>query len=223
MNEKPLIITGESYKLYGIIREAENASKLVILSPWVMGDRTGVTRIYVEAAREMLKHNISSYCVDMPQINYSFDPKLSNDYYVEFYASYLEKVLLTMQEKFPQLEKNILAFCSSAIPAIYISRKYGLSKVITLNPFNFPKEYVKRPVHESFVDYVKFYNNKISMLHIVSEKENDVLEKREYLRKYFEDENCAVSIEHIVGANHSFDGWMIKKQVIEKLVSWLKN
>ncbi len=221
--EKPIIIKESTYTLYGIIREAPNAEKMVILAPWVMGDRTGVGRMYVELARKMQENSITSICVDMPQINYSFDPQFSDDHYVECYAIYLEKVYQTMRDIYPETEIIILGFCSSAIPAIYVSRKHNLNKVITLNPYHFPLTMVKKPVHESFIDYIKYYSNTIDMLHIISEKEEDFLSKRDYIQKYFEDENCNVHVERIMGANHTFDGWLLKKEVHEKLLNWITN
>ncbi len=221
--EKPIIITEGTYKLYGIIREAPQAEKMAILAPWVMGDRTGVARIYVEIARELQKNRISSLCVDMPPINYSYDPEFNTYYYAEFYAKYLEKVLRTLKEYYPGLEIVIIGYCSSAIPAIYIARKYNLKKVITLNPWDFSDNYVKKTVHESFVDYLKYYIHKINMLHIVSEKENNYLSKLDYVEKYFQDENCNVQVELILGANHTFDGWMMKKKVNGILIDWIKN
>jgi hypothetical protein len=235
IEEKPVIIKEGTLKLFGIIREAAQTNQVAILSPWVMGDRTGVTRIYVEAAREMQKNYISSLCIDMPQVNYSYDSQFSNEYYVKCYSVYLEKALQFMKEIFPGKEMIIIGFCSSGIPAIYVSRKYNLKKVITLNPFHFPlrKEitynteyfpsgYLKKPVHESFSDYVNYYVNKLNMLHILSEKESDVMLKRDYIQKYFEDDNCNVKVEYIQGTDHTFDGWYKKREVIRKIIDWIQ-
>lgn len=217
----PIIIAEDAYKLYGIIREATGATKMIILAPWVMGDRTGVTRIYVEIARALQKKSISSFCVDIPPVNYSHDPEFNSTYYPEFYAKYLEKAFLTMTEKYPELEIILIGYCSSAIPAIYIARKYNLKKVVTMNPWDFSDNYVKKTVHESFIDYIKYYPNKIHMLHIISEREDNYLSKLDYVKRYFQDENCMASVELINGATHTFDGWMIKKSVIEKLLNWI--
>lgn len=92
-----------------------------------------------------------------------------------------------------------------------------------MNPWHFADGYVKKPVHESFIDYIKFHANKISMLHIISEREDNYLAKLEYVEKYFQDENCVPNMELIRGANHTFDGWLIKKMVIEKIINWIKN
>lgn len=223
LDEKPVVFSGDTYKLYGILREAPQANKIVILAPWVMGDRTGVTRIYVEIAREMQRYHISSLCVDMPPINYSYDPKFNADYYPEFYAKYLETVLLKIKKLYPELEVIIAGYCSSAIPSLYVSRKYNLNRVVTMNPWHFADDYVKRPVHESFVDYIKYHSNKINMLHIISEREDDYLAKLDYVKKYFQDENCTAEVAVIDGANHTFDGWFIKTKVKEKLINWLKD
>lgn len=217
----PIVIEENTYKLYGIVREASKATKMVIFAPWVMGDRTGVTRIYVEIAREMQKKFISSLCVDIPPVNYSYDPQFNSYYYPEFYAKYLEKAFLTMREKYPALEIIIIGYCSSAIPALYVARKYNLKNVITMNPWDFGDNYVKKTVHESFIDYIKYYPHKINILHLISEREDNYLAKLDYVKKHFQDENCTVTIELINGATHTFDGWLIKKAVTQKLINWI--
>ena len=218
--EEPVIILGDTYKLFGILRDADS-EKLIVFSPWVNGDRTGLSRIYVEAARALLTKGISSLCIDMPPNGYSYDSNYDELKYIENYGKYLEKTIQYLMDNFQYKEYIIIGFCSSAIPAIYVSRKYHHKKVLCLNPYDFIDVDHGAQAYEVFHDYFRYYSNKIDILYILSEKEENASRKREYLEKHFEDDNCNIKVEILLNTSHTYDGWFTKKKVIDTIINWI--
>ena len=72
-HEQGVLIKRDGLSLYGLLRTPPGSRRLAVLVPWGYGDRTGMTRIYVEAARRLYRAGVASLCIDTPPNNYSRD------------------------------------------------------------------------------------------------------------------------------------------------------
>lgn len=218
LNEIPVKISNEEYELYGILRMPQACRKLAILVPWILGDRTGMGRIYVEAAGVFYNANIASFCVDIPPNNYCTD-LVSTTTAETFHklAFFIGKYIDHISNHYPHLEIIMIGYCSSSIATIYAARKAKINKVIAINPWDYMFAEWVQPPHDIFYDYFKYKSHPVKIHYIFAEYEEAIQRKVNYLKKYFEDENCNTSMEIIPGADHLFCNWDIKKRVIEIL------
>jgi hypothetical protein len=218
LNEIPVKISHDEYDLYGILRIPEKCVKLAIFVPWVLGDRTGMGRVYVEVARVLYDVNIATFCVDLPPNNYSddyvsvsLDEKLRKQaYFIEIYTEYIRK-------HYPSLEIIIVGYCSSCIATLYAARKLKLPKIIMINPWDYMSTVIVQPPHDIFYDYFKYTSHPIKIHHIIAEHEGAIQRKMNYLKKYFEDDNCFTTMEIVPKADHLFCNWEVKKKFTEIL------
>jgi hypothetical protein len=218
LNEIPVKISHEEYELYGMLRMPEQCEKLAIFVPWILGDRTGMGRLYVEVARALYDAQIASFCVDLPPNNYCMDHNSASA--AETFhklAFFIEKYVGFIKENYPKLEIVMIGYCSSSIASIYAARKEKINKVIAINPWDYMFADWVKPPHDIFYDYFKFKSHTIKIHYIFAEYEEAIQRKINYLKKYFEDENCSTITEVIPKADHLFCNWDIKKKVIEIL------
>jgi hypothetical protein len=220
IHELPVIIQEPNMALYGLLRLPEICTKIIIFVPWGFGDRTGMARIYVEAARILYDTRIASLCVDLPPNNYSYDTSLETEKNeLRDQADHIEKFVTYIEKHYPHLEITVAGYCSSAIATIYVARKRKLAKVIAINPWDFQFFELTQQPHDAFFDYSKYYSHKLRICYILAEHEEAGQRKLNYLKKYFEDDNCMISTKTIPKADHLFCGWHIKEKVSETLKS----
>ncbi len=74
-----------------------------------------------------------------------------------------------------------------------------------------------QPPHDIFYDYFKFISHPIKIHYIFAEYEEAIQRKLNYLKKYFEDENCSTTMEVVPKADHLFCNWDSKRNVIDIL------
>jgi hypothetical protein len=224
LNEIPVKISHQEYELYGILRLPDQCSKVAIMVPWLLGDRTGMGRIYVEVARELYNANIASFCVDVPPNNYAMDHASSTAAETfQKLAFFIEKYIEYIKENYPNLEIVMVGYCSSSIATIYVARKENINKVITINPWDYMFAEWVRPPHDIFYDYFKFKSHPIKIHYIFAEYEEAIQRKLNYLKKYFEDENCSPTMEVVSKADHLFCNWDSKRNVVEILKSEIES
>jgi hypothetical protein len=218
--EQGVIIKRGGLALYGLLRTPPDSRRLAVLVPWGYGDRTGMTRIYVEAARRLYRAGVGSLCIDTPPNNYSRDSEARGDALLE-QARYIEHFIAHMKCERPDCEISILGYCSSAISALYVARKHGLPRVVALNPWDFQYRDVAAPAHVAFFDYSKYYANHLEIHYLVAEREEASERKAEYLRRFFEDDRCRVIRTVIPDADHLFSGWRNKSRLADAITAAL--
>ena len=74
-----------------------------------------------------------------------------------------------------------------------------------------------KPPHDIFYDYFKYKLHPMKIHYIFAEHEEVIQRKLDYLKKYFEDENCSTTLKIVPKADHLFCNWDSKKYVIDLL------
>jgi hypothetical protein len=219
-HEQGVLIKRDGLSLYGLLRTPPGSRRLAVLVPWGYGDRTGMTRIYVEAARRLYRAGVASLCIDTPPNNYSRDSQARGEALLA-QARYIEHFISHMACERPDCEISILGYCSSAISALYVARKHGLPRVVALNPWDFQFYEFTEPAHVVFFDYSKYYANSLEIHYLIAEREEASERKAEYLRRFFEDDRCRVTRTVISDTDHLFSGWRNKHRLADAITTAL--
>lgn len=137
----PLQIPFSSGCLYGILRNAKDAEKLIILCPAATGTRIGPQRIFVEITQALLENQIASFCVDFPPLGDSYDnqiQKYEGSYAQRLslhYAKYLNIIIDQFNENHTFQEIYLLSISDGCMPVYnFAQQNKRVNGLILLSP-----------------------------------------------------------------------------------------
>ena len=142
MNSIPLQIPFSSGNLFGILRNTEGATRLIILCPAATGTRIGPQRIFVEIAQTLLEKHVASFCVDFPPLGDSYDDEILkyegsySQQLSQHFAKYLNIVLNYFKENSSFKEIYLLSISDGCIPVYNFAKRQGnnINGLILLSP-----------------------------------------------------------------------------------------
>lgn len=139
--QEGIVLEANGAVMFGVLRKAGGAKKIVVMVPANTGTRIGPQRIYVEIAQSLLEAGISSFCVDLPfqgdGVQGPAREAAAGDAESKLtaaYGRYLETVTEHLRSRFGYTEFVYLSISVGCLPILNFAKRNNCSQVVLLSP-----------------------------------------------------------------------------------------
>lgn len=149
--EEPYTLKAENIKIKGVLRYSSKSAKIVILLPSFSGTRIGPQRLYTELSRSLLKKNVASLCVDIPNNGESMDLREETSRLVRNtianFSYYIDLIINDIKSRLKYTQLYVLSISDGCVPCFNCALTNSFDGAVLLSP-------------NPFINKIMFFNKK---------------------------------------------------------------